>query len=149
MATIAIRGHSYSFDETSPIDISIPLRFDGPQPNAFGVDAAAAKPLGDTRSGSSVNFEQYTFTPHCNGTHTECVGHITNQRISVRDCLRDVLVTATLVTVEPASLDNGDRVITADMLQEAPASDAFIVRTLPNDEGKLSARYDAADIPPY
>jgi arylformamidase len=90
-------------------DISIPLKFNGTQPNAYGVEHATSEPVragslvGDTRMGGSVNFEQYTFIPHCNGTHTECVGHITNERISVRDCLTDVLIPTVLITVEPLS----------------------------------------------
>ncbi|HCA56725.1 MAG TPA: metal-dependent hydrolase [Blastocatellia bacterium] len=90
-------------------DISIPLKFNGTQPNAYGVGRARSEPVragslvGDTRMGGSVNFEQYTFIPHCNGTHTECVGHITKERISVRDCMTDVLIPAVLITVEPLS----------------------------------------------
>lgn len=136
-------------------DISIPLNFNGPQPNAFGVDAATSKTLGDTRDGSSVNFEQYTLTPHCNGTHTECVGHITDERISVRECLRDVVMNAVLVTAEPRPVANGDLVITRDSLLEiladtnvlAPA--AFVLRTLPNDDTKLTQRYDGNNLSPY
>lgn len=138
-------------------DISIPLRFDGPQPNAFGVDGATASTLGDTRQGSSVNFEQYTFTPHCNGTHTECVGHITNERISVRECLTDVIVSAVLVSVEPEIEVSGDRLITIGGLKTAgvqpPAasggSDSLIVRTLPNDTEKLTRAYGDSCLPPY
>ncbi len=144
----------------APIDISIPLHFNGPQPNAFGVDAATSKPIGDTRAGSSVNFEQYTFFPHCNGTHTECVGHITDERISVLDCLKDVFVAAVLVSVEPENRD-GELLITADLLRsvvtpEEPAFagegapvPALIVRTLPNDDRKLARRYGEGDLPPY
>ena len=143
-----------------PIDISIPLRFNGAQPNAFGVDAATSKPIGDTRDGSSVNFEQYTFIPHCNGTHTECVGHITDERISVLDCLRDVFVAAVLVSVDAES-DGDDLVLSLNSLRNAgvqpPAtaggtdteSAALIVRTLPNDESKLTRRYGEGDVPPY
>jgi kynurenine formamidase len=149
-----------------PIDISIPLRFNGPQPNAYGVDAAVSKPVeagelvGDTRLGGSVNFEQYTFIPHCNGTHTECVGHITDERISVRDCLQDVLIPAVLVSVEPQNVD-GERLIRAELLRmaftpEKPAyadksgrSPALIVRTLPNDESKLTRSYGEENVPPY
>src|SRR6187401_2246096 len=93
-------------DFKDPIDISIPLRFGGPQPNAYGVEPASAKAceygelVGDTRRGGSCNFEKYTFIPHCNGTHTECVGHITNERISVLDCLKDAFMQAHLVSVE-------------------------------------------------
>ena len=44
-----------------PIDISIPLNFNGQQPNAYGVERATAKAceagdmVGDTRRGGSVN----------------------------------------------------------------------------------------------
>lgn len=136
-------------------DLSIPLSFDGPQPNAFGVGTATARSLGDTRLGSSVNFDQITLVPHCNGTHTECVGHITDQRISVRGCLTDVLMRAVLISVAPARRD-GDLLITRELLENAVtgAADekraaALIVRTLPNDAAKLSATYDADHIPPY
>lgn len=140
-------------------DLSIPLLFNGPQPNAFGVDAATAVSLGDTRDGSSVNFEQYTFIPHCNGTHTECVGHITVERISVLDCLTDVFVNAVLVSVEAES-DGDDLVLSLNSLKNAgiqpPATasgtdtaTALIVRTLPNDDSKITRRYDTDNVPPY
>src|SRR5260221_10710090 len=86
----------YKYHPVLVSDISIPLRFDGPQPNAYGVEAATAKAceygklVGDTRRGGNCNFEQVALIPHCNGTHTECVGHITKERISVRECLADI-----------------------------------------------------------
>ena len=143
------------------IDISIPLQFNGPQPNAYGVETATSKAceagdfVGDTRRGGSVNFEQYTFIPHCNGTHTECVGHITDERISVLDCLKDVFLAAVLVSVEPDKLNGGDLVITDLSLQAASvgkAADtptALIVRTLSNDDSKLTRQYGEGNIPPY
>jgi arylformamidase len=151
MAAIEIGGKRYSFDESSPIDISIPLRFNGPQPNAFGVDPASAKVLGDTRKGATVNFEEYTFTPHCSGTHTECVGHITNDRISVGGCLKDAFLTAALVSVDVGASPE-DKAITADELKAGLSrfdedKSALIVRTLPNDDSKLSRHY-AGDVAP-
>src|SRR5687767_7132088 len=196
---IVTRQDGRRFDTTKPIDISIPLRFNGPQPNAYGVEPASAKAceygtlVGDTRRGGSCNFEQYTFIPHCSGTHTECVGHITHERISVRDCLRDAFVPATLVSIAtvgsnetdetyPIAFQSGDELITAEKIRAElhrsvpPASAggqvpnnnstsgsmeslppahaggtdfALIVRTLPNDDGKLSRLYDASNIPPY
>lgn len=150
------------FNFKNPIDISISLRFDGPQPNAYGVEPASAKAceygdlIGDTRRGGSCNFESVTLIPHCNGTHTECVGHITNERISVRDCLQDVLMPALLISVEPEALRNGDQVVSKNALESImvvpPAyagGSALIVRTLPNDDTKLSRAYDAENIPPY
>ena len=141
-----------------PIDVSIPLRFDGPQPNAYGVEPARSTPcqygelIGDTLRGGSCNFERVTIIPHCNGTHTECVGHITNERISVRECLQDVLMPAVLVSVDPVRIGE-DLVIGDGALNDAGIrksnNSALIVRTLPNDHGKLSRLYDENSIPPY
>ncbi len=155
------------------IDISIPLRFNGPQPNAYGVAAARSQAceagdlIGDTRLGGSVNFEQYSFIPHCNGTHTECVGHITDERISVLDCLADVFVPAVLVSVEPESVGS-DLVITQKGLADAISrssgdltnmraketrtntkATALIFRSLPNDDSKLTREYGGGNVPPY
>ena len=149
-------------------DISIPLDPHGPQPRAFGAESAVAITLGDTRTGSSVNFERYAFSPHCSGTHTECVGHITHERISVRARLDDIIIPALLVSVgsdphssEPyAARESGDLLLTAERIEEslnAVSLDhrktldagALVVRTLPNDERKLSAVYDETSIPPY
>lgn len=167
ISTFQINGQTYRFDPEKPIDISIPLDFYGPQPNAYGVEEARAKAceagdlIGDTRRGGSCNFEQVTLIPQCNGTHTECIGHITNERISVRDCLKEVLLTARIVSIVPESaaavqemysmpFGEGDRVISARSLRAAMPDngfDALIVRTLPNG-GKISRRY-VDEIPPF
>ena len=166
-ASLTVDGLTFS---THPIDISIPLRFNGPQPNAFGVEPATSKPcvsgdlIGDTRQGGSCNFEQYTFIPHCNGTHTECVGHITNERISVRDCLRDAFMSSLLISVDPEpvhdtndtyspSVHDGDLLITERAIVRAMPKvtrpiEALVIRTRPNDNGKLTRRYEE-DVPPY
>jgi arylformamidase len=152
-------------------DISIPLRFNGVQPNAYGVSTAASTAceagdlVGDTRRGGSCNFEQYTFIPHCNGTHTECVGHITHDRISVLDCLQDVFIRALLVSVEPeraadssesysVPFESDDLLITKRSLENSAASgsadgQALVIRTLPNDESKKGRSYGEDMIPPY
>ncbi len=104
--SVQINNQTYQINADEPLDISIPLRFNGIQPNAYGVEKATAKPceagnlIGDTRRGGSCNFEEYKFIPHCNGTHTESVGHITRERISIHDCLKDAFIPATLITVQ-------------------------------------------------
>ena len=165
-----IRLGTFTADLSEPIDISVPLLFNGPQPNAYGVPLASSEAcesgdmVGDTRRGGSCNFERYTLIPHCNGTHTECVGHITNERISVRNCLRDSFMPATLISVEPVlsretadhyavDLNEHDLLITRDALamsvgdvQASPS--ALIVRTLPNDASRLTRRY-RDKVPPF
>ncbi len=169
-------GLTAAVDIDNPIVIAIALQFNGPQPNAYGVEAATAAAceygelVGDTRRGGSCNFERISLIPHCSGTHTECVGHITNERISVTDCLSDVFMTAVLVSVEPEpagrcgdtySVPFGpdDTIISRGKLAAAlnsisPASvraadSALIVRSLPNGADKMKRKYDAENVPTY
>ena len=173
--SIKINDQTYKIDHENPLDISIPLNFNGAQPNAYGVEKAssvaceAGEMVGDTRRGGSVNFEQYQFIPHCNGTHTECVGHITRKRISVHDCLKDAFIPSVLITVAPENagdsnetyavdLSGDDKLITRKTIKMAlenpksqipnPKSDGLIIRTLPNDESKLTKTY-LEEIPPF
>ena len=167
--TITINGREYNFNLSAPIDISAALTFNGAQPNAYGVEPAKSSPcvsgqlVGDTRQGGSCNFEQYTLIPHCNGTHTECVGHITRERISIRDSLKDVLTPAILISIKPdeaststetysVAADSGDLLITRAALErslsELQTTDSLVVRTLPNGDDKMSRQYGDL-IPPY
>ena len=168
-------GQNYKIDSEKPLDISIPLNFNGAQPNAYGVEKAQSKPckageiVGDTRQNGSCNFEQITFIPHCNGTHTECVGHITNERISIHDCLKDAFIPASLISVKPENADEtnetyaielskNDKLITRNLIENAlripnhgfqiPNIEALIIRTLPNDESKLTREY-LEIVPPF
>ena len=163
-------------DAAKAINIAIPLQFNGAQPNAYGVEQAlstaceAGEIVGDTRRGGSCNFEQIRFIPHCNGTHTECVGHITHERISVHECLKDTFIQAVLMTVAPVKaaetdetyaieLDENDLLITRKAIEDnfkfqinpksqIPNPKSLIIRTLPNDDAKLSRTY-LNEIPPF
>lgn len=169
--SVEIKGKTYLIRTDEPLHISIPLKFNGEQPNAYGVEKASSRPceagalVGDTRRGGSCNFEQYSFIPHCNGTHTEAIGHITHERISVHDSLKDAFIPATLVSVRPQNanetsetyaiaLGENDQLITREILERALAGAAgnflegLIVRTLPNDDGKLTREY-ADQVPAF
>ena len=41
--------------------------------------------LGSVAEGGAVNFRDVQFNPHGNGTHTECVGHISPEAHSVNE----------------------------------------------------------------
>ena len=170
--TVTINNNSYQVLAMAAQNIAISLQFDGAQPNHFGVPAASAKSVegggfvGDTRRGGSCNVDEITFIPHCNGTHTECVGHIIDERLSVHQLLQDSLLPARLITISPEivsgpndayqpPLDNGDKLITKAAIIEAlyDASDeelnALVIRTLPNDFEKQSMQYDEHHYPPF
>lgn len=84
-------GRDWRASLARPRSLAIPLRFDAPGVRHFGVPPATSTPLrigdfsGDVRSGASCNCATLTLTPHCHGTHTECVGHLTRERIHVRE----------------------------------------------------------------
>lgn len=151
--------------------IAIPLRFDGPQPNAFGLPQATKVPfqagdfVGDVQRGGSVNCDVVTLAPHGNGTHTECVGHITKERLSVHECLKDTMTPATLASVAltrradteetyPVFGEDDELMITRAALLRAlqnfsPSFQrALVIRTLPNPETKQERRYGGQH-PPY
>src|SRR5262245_58965856 len=102
-------GRRYWVDFAKPVSIAIPLDFPGPQPACFGAPRAASHPLragdfvGDTRAGGSGNCEVVTLAPHCNGTHTECVGHVTDDGVAVSERLAGGMELALVVTVAPVS----------------------------------------------
>lgn len=158
MTTVVFRhnGNQLTADLSSPIDISIPLRAGAEAPNAFHISEAAYEPIrvgsfvGSVAEGGSCNCETITFNPHGNGTHTECIGHITRDRVTVNSALRQFHFVAKLITVEPEDL-NGDRVVTRrsveTQLRQNEAA-AVVIRTLPNSDGKRSFRWSGTN-PPY
>ncbi|MGH8362327.1 MAG: cyclase family protein [Gammaproteobacteria bacterium] len=150
--TIEIGGRRYATEKTRGISLAIPLQFDGLQPSFFDAPPAAAKTLeaggftGDTQRGGSCNVRTLHLTPHCNGTHTESVAHVTHDGLPPASS-RTSLHGATLISIsaEPRA---GELVITARQLENALAKfgdgqmrAALIVRTLPNDKTKLTRRY--------
>jgi len=160
-AKFSFKSIDFEINFSEGNDISIPINFNGAQPNTYGVDSATSKPyqdgqfIGDTRKGGPCNFETYSFTPHCNGTHTECIGHITDERVSVLTSLNQEMIRATLVSVTPRNttenytpdLNKEDLVITKEdlELQLKDMDPAFlqglIVRTIPNLKNKKSRDY--------
>lgn len=160
-AIIDIGNNQYSVDFNKKYDISIPLIFNGAQPNTYGVDIASSKSyldkqfIGDTRRGGPCNFETYTLTPHCNGTHTECIGHITTERINILESLNTEMIPASVISINPKhskenyipKMNDDDLVITKQDIELELKDinynflDALIIRTLPNNDSKKSQDY--------
>jgi hypothetical protein len=89
------------------VDLAIPLDFQGAQPRFFAGVPASSVPLeagsfnGEVRRGASCNCVIHTFAPHCHGTHTECVGHLTDDGHSLADHAPEPVRLALLVTMPP------------------------------------------------
>jgi arylformamidase len=146
----------YLADLSAPIDLSIPIRDGAENPNCFWAPMPEFSPVvagdfvGSTAKGGVVNFFNVRINPHGNGTHTECVGHIARERYVLHECLREHHFLAKLVSLYPRKTDEGDRVIFKDQLEEVfskNASEALIIRTLPNDTSKIRVNWSAICAP--
>lgn len=169
---ISVDGRRFTVRGERGIDISVPLDFHGAQPRHFGAPPATAKPLqiggfvGDTGQGGSCNCEVLTLVPHCNGTHSESIGHVISGDHSVAMLATDALIPSLLlsVPVQPAEASQetsepgaapGDRWVTAAAIGDAAARAGYepqpglVVRSLPNDERKRTRDYGQGDVPPY
>ncbi len=141
-------GKNYQADLKAPIDISIPLVSKEEQVNCFYAPPFKTYPfesgdfIGSTKKGSPVNFYNVELNPHGNGTHTECVGHISKEGETINQTLKTFHFIARLISVNPSIKENGDRVV--DFIDECFTEDkpeALIIRTLPNQKSKKSENY--------
>src|ERR1041385_5477178 len=156
VANIFHKGRSYQVDFFKPIDISIPLSADKNCVSAWYVEPMKIEPVragdwvGDVNQGGTVNFRNIFFNPHGNGTHTECVGHISKENYSVNQLLKKFFFVAELITVLPDEKD-GDKVITRKHLENCLGDkrpEAIIIRTLDNHISKINKHYSDTN-PPY
>lgn len=158
IATIFHKGKEFKVDFFKPIDISIPLSTNNNCVSAWYVPPMKLTPvtngnwIGDVNQGGSVNFRTITFNPHGNGTHTECVGHISKEFYTINKSLQRYLFVAELITILPIQIKNGDYVITKKALQiclqNSAAPEALVIRTLSNGINKLTHQYSHTN-PPY
>lgn len=167
-------GCRWRADLERPADLAIALEFDGPQPRFFVETPAGSKPLriggftGSVAAGASCNCAVHTLAPHCHGTHTECVGHVTATKVTIASLTPVAPCLALVVSVRPVRLDArahavaggcadaDDAVIDRDALATAAARwsglpfRALVVRTLPNEPTKRSRYYGGSPSPaPY
>lgn len=156
LATIQYHSKKYLIDLSKPLDISIPMRASKDNVNAWYLEAPKIEPVMDgewiasVKQGACINFNSIFFNPHAHGTHTECVGHITEKVHSVNEHLKQFFFLAEVVTIPPVK-QKGDFVITRKQLQFALGNkkrDAVVIRTIPNTKEKLKAQYSNTN-PPY
>ena len=164
LITLDLEGQPFRVDLRRAHDLAIALNFDGAQPRWFGGPQAGSAPLvnasfsGSVATGASCNCSTLKLTPHCDGTHTECAGHLTLERLDARFVVPLELLPALLLSVAPQRADTtaeisspaphaSDLLITAGALSQAwPGAlpfkpRALIVRTLPNTAAKRTRNY--------
>ncbi|MEY4762347.1 MAG: hypothetical protein RLZZ200_2203 [Pseudomonadota bacterium] len=153
------------------VSLALPLDLEGAQPRHFGAPRASSTPLvvgsfnGEVSKGASCNCRGVTLVPHCNGTHTESVSHLTVDGVPLFSHVPLEPLPALVLSVVPrdAALTGedslplpqaGDRLVTRQSVEAAwPRNLPFrartlVLRTLPHDTAR-PASDDGDDNPPY
>lgn len=155
--TIEHSYKKYEVDLSKPLDISIPLKAGHENPNCYFAPPVEFNTIrsksfiGSVAEGGSVNYQTVKLTPHGNGTHTECFGHLTAAtEATLNNCLTKYHFIAQLVTLTPKKINNLDEVILLEdlKLQFKNNVEAIVIRTLPNEKDKLQRQYSGTN-PPY
>lgn len=157
MVSITLDNRLYRVDFSRPNDISLALKAGPGNPNCYWAEPVKMETIrsgnfvGSVVEGGSVNYQKLMITPHGNGTHTECYGHISADGATINQCLQEFHFVAEVLSVTPEIAENGDRVITLQSVMERMkhnSAQAIVVRTLPNNDPKKTARYSGTN-PPY
>jgi arylformamidase len=132
-------------------DLSVSTGPQGDNPSAFYIDAAKFEPIrvggfvGSVAEGGSANCEILTLCAHGNGTHTECVGHITIEKVALGDVLKQFWFDAQVVSVDISGVGF---VRLADVKAwTLLGTAALVVRSLPNPLAKRQAVWSGNDAP--
>lgn len=174
---------TYSADLSNPLDISIPLQEGSQNPNCYYAENPSFQTIrfgetfvGSVAEGGACNYQKLTITPHGNGTHTECYGHLNNQEknlVTIHQSLKKFWFVARLISIIPTKITEedlnnksfqdlkeiaaaGDEVILQKDIEEefnrldddSLPFEALIIRTLPNDTSKKAKQYSGTN-PPY
>ncbi|MFD2726074.1 cyclase family protein [Hyunsoonleella rubra] len=155
IATVQYNSRKLRIDLSKPLDISIPVSDRQDNVNAWYIDKPSVEPVRDgewvatVKDGACINFNNIKFNPHSHGTHTECVGHITEKVHSINQNLNQFFFLAEVITVAPENYMK-DKVISKKQLQFAlghKKRDALIVRTMPNTREKLTRQHSNTNWP--
>ena len=115
--------------------------------------------IGDLESGGSCSVPIVSCNIHCTGTHTECISHIQDSKFKITDKCPRGLIPSCLITVEPVAANSikdsyhcdisGSNVVSKEAIKSKISTpcESLIIRTLPNDESKLSRNYDDVSAP--
>lgn len=162
IAEITLNNQMKKVDFSKPIDISIEVGTLNDPPTAWYVDPLKIEPVlndqftGSVKLGGSVNFNNIFFNPHGHCTHTESVGHITPDLVSINSTLKTFFFNARVISVSPILVESdknnfivGDHIITKAMFEGKinDSIEALIIRTLPNLKNKIHKKYSSTNWP--
>ncbi len=118
-----LRYGKYRIALDQGMDMGFPVGRDGLS-LAFSLPAARFETVqvgpfvGEVVRGGSCNVETLHLTPHGNGTHTECYGHVSRRRLFITDLATEWMFPAVAAAVEKAP---GEAITLDDLSEDARA----------------------------
>ncbi len=167
--SVILNNKTYFFDPKKPLNLAIELVAGEENPNCYYAEnpvfetIKADNFIGSVVQGGSCNYQKIMLTPHGNGTHTECYGHISaDENATVSKCFNENLFVAQLITLTPKqkktteknNTESNDFVVDFEeflsQIKDKNISEieAIIIRTLPNSIEKKTKKYSNTN-PPY
>ena len=152
-AQIKWQGKILETNLANPLPISIPIKDGSNNPNCYFAEPVKFEVIrgdgfvGSIRLGGSVNHQKITISPHGNGTHTECYGHVTDSNAVIATQLQEHLHVAQLISINPLE-NSGDLVIDRSLLENLSLISgikALVVRTVPNTSKKVLHNYSGSN----
>ena len=150
-------GKKYIGELNEGIDISIPYTTDPESARAWYVEGVKIEAVrlgeweGKVKDGKGVNFNWVRFAPHAHGTHTECLGHISENAESVNQSMSRSHFLCKLISIDATEIGE-DRIIRLEDVKNALSKEgvpeALIIRSHPNSQDKLKIDYSGIN-PPY
>ena len=150
---IKLENKTITVDLSKPLDLSITLSGDENNPIAWYLEQPTIEPVQEGKwiakvsEGSSVNFNNLQFNPHAHGTHTECVGHISEDFYSVNKALKQFFFTAKVISLVPENYGE-DAAISKKQLQHyltKNEAEAYANDVIPRARGEAAKILQAAE----
>ena len=162
IAEININNETFKVNLNNPVDLSLTSKVKNSF-KAWYIDEIKINSIknddfiGSVKDGGAVNFREILINPHGNMTHTESVGHISQEEINVNKLLQTHHFIAQLITIKPQkiSINNKkgkkevDEIISLNQIKNKilPNIQALIIRSQKNYDELTNKNYSHTNWP--
>ncbi len=162
IAEINLNNETFKVNLNNPVDLSLTSKVKNSF-KAWYIDEIKINSIknddfiGSVKDGGAVNFREILINPHGNMTHTESVGHISQEEINVNKLLQTHHFIAQLITIKPQkiSINNKkgkkevDEIISLNQIKNKilPNIQALIIRSQKNYDELTNKNYSHTNWP--
>ena len=162
IAEINLNNETFKVNLNNPVDLSLTSKVKNSF-KAWYIDEIKINSIknddfiGSVKDGGAVNFREILINPHGNMTHTESVGHISQEEINVNKLLQTHHFIAQLITIKPQkiSINNKkgkkevDEIISLNQIKNKilPNIQALIIRSQKNYDELTNKNYSYTNWP--